>query len=140
MILITIETTIIQEIIIDKININQNSSSHTNQRISIQEMINMMIINKIILNVDMTTIIEDVMITTMIGITMTNKTTPMINMKMLMIGITIELKVPLSSKEAEDEAGAEVVVEATEAATIKTTTEGISTRLHISRETMINTL
>ena len=136
MILIIIETTIMLEIIIDKININQNSSIHTNRRISILEMINL-IINKIHMNVVMTTLTEDVMITTTIKITTKNKTT-MKNMTMRMIGIMIELKDLLSSREVEGEAGEEVVVEATEAATIKTTTEGINTRLNISKEIMIN--
>ena len=89
------------------------------------------------MNVVMTTLTEDVMITTTIKITTKNKTT-MKNMTMRMIGIMIELKDRLSSKEDEDEAGEEEVVEATEAATIKTTTEGINTRLNISKEIMIN--
>ena len=119
MILIIIEITII-EIIIEKININQNSPTSisqnnlnsinqkspasispnsnilTNQRISIQEMINMTMIKilmivVIVVIVVMMIITEDEMITTTTEITTRNKTT-MKNMMMDMIEITIEHK------------------------------------------------
>ena len=171
MILIIIEITII-EIIIEKININQNSPTSisqnnlnsinqkspasispnsnilTNQRISIQEMINMTMIKilMIVVIVVMILLTEVEMITTTTEITTRNKTT-MKNMMMDMIEITIGHKDLLTSREEEEvEAEGEEVEEATrrlstEVATIilKTTTEGINTsRLNISKEIMIN--